>query len=209
MNAEEYIVEHWIKNEIWKHLNSKEHQRRLNLVSSFLTGQTYMDVGCALGHSIEHMKRHRPGLRDWSGLDFSKTAIKEAKKLFPDIPFYYAKNFNLKSVCGEFDSVTCLGTIEHIEDDRGFVKGLLDITKETLIVTTTMKKIKGEGHIRVYVANRFYELFKTYFHIIFAIWPYYYVVVKKRYKKSDIERWLDFSEQCRTLFHRKQFWQGD
>ncbi len=205
ISAEDYCVNRWIKMEIWKKLKTKPHQERLKIVSSLLIGESAIDVGCACGHSIEHMRKFRPGFTQWAGLDFSKTVIEKAKEFFPDIPFYYAKDFNLKDACGEFDTVTCLGTIEHIEDDEGLVRGLLDITKRTLILETPARKFGGDhGHVRFYSPGDFQRLFGDYFYIVLMKWPHYFVVVMKENERTKAELLRDFSRQCGTLFHHTE-----
>jgi len=201
MNAEEYIVNHWVPSRAWEKLTKPQHRKRLQLVSHLVTGSSYLDVGCALGHSIEQMKEHRTGLRNWSGLDFSRTAVNMANELYDDVDFYYARDFNLRPVCGEFDTVTCLGTIEHIKDDKGFVKGLLDIARQTIIITTTIRKVRSVGHLRVYTPKKLHALFKGYFHIILAIWPYYYVIVKT-IKRTLPNQWNDFINRSSELFYQ-------
>lgn len=177
MEARNYIENHWIKNEIWTHLEHPKHQDRLRNCASYLEGERFIDIGCALGHSTDIMKRFRPG--DWSGIEFTEGAIEKAIKLFPEITFYHANDFNLLPVCGKFDGVVCSEVIEHVEDDEALVKGLLDITKKILIITTPNTSINDPGHLRVYTEKRLAELFAGHNFEIIRDGIFFYVVVKK------------------------------
>jgi len=88
MDVEKYLTEHWIKNRIWTHIQRPRHQNRLRTCASFLKGQDFLDVGCALGHSTHELKKILPG--SWSGLEFHKETVEKATLNFPDIRFYYA-----------------------------------------------------------------------------------------------------------------------
>ena len=203
MSAEDYIVNRWIKDETWKRLKARPHQVRFKIVSHLLTGESFMDVGCACGHSIAWMKKHRPGIYNWSGLDFSPTAIEKARESFPSVPFYLAEDFNLLPVCGKFDSVTCLGTIEHIEDDEALVKGLVSITNQTLVISTPARRFgKDAGHVRFYTPADFERLFGDYFYIVLMRWPHYIVIVKPGHAHNDGKILNDFAHRCQTLLHQ-------
>lgn len=177
MNAKEYLESHWIKNKIWTHLTTKMHQERLRECTLPLEGETFLDVGCGLGHSTGHMKRFLPG--DWSGLEFWDKATRVAQELFPDITFYSSKDFNFRPICGEFDSVVCAEVIEHVEDDQGLIDGLLDITKKVLVVTTPNRRVSDPGHLRVYTMGTFGALFHGYALKITDTSRFFYAIVRK------------------------------
>jgi len=177
MKAKSYIEDHWIKNEIWAHLKHPKHQIRLRKCASYLEGKRFMDVGCALGHSTDIMKRFYPG--NWSGIEFTDKAIEKAKQLFPDITFYYSADFNLLPICGKFDSVVCSEVIEHVENDEALVKGLIDITGKKLIITTPNVSVNDPGHLRVYTEKRLAELFAGHNFKIIKEGIFFYVVIKK------------------------------
>jgi len=157
MTAAEYINTHWSKNEIWRNNQSPHHQKRLSACAGLVEGEKFIDVGCCFGHSTNSLKTLHPG--DWSGLDFSKRAVNEARRLFPEITFHHSKNFNMLPVCGKFDSVVCSEVIEHVEEDKELIKGLLGITKNVLIMTTPNRAVNDPGHIRVYNESSLAKLF--------------------------------------------------
>lgn len=158
MDAEEYLTEHWIKNRIWTHLQRPRHQNRLRTCASYLEGQNFLDVGCALGHSTRELKNYRNGY--WSGLEFHKETVEKAIINFPDIRFYHAENFDLLSACGrQFDGVVCSEVIEHVEDDGAFIKGLIEIARKVLVITTPCAWVNDPGHLRLYSKRSLFNLF--------------------------------------------------
>lgn len=164
MKANDYIINHWERKKIWKNNQRPHHRKRLNMIAQLIKGNKFLDVGCCFGHSTNDLKRLHPG--DWSGLDFSEYAVKKAIHLFPKLTFYYAKDFQLLPICGKFDGVVCSEVLEHVERDRDLIKGLLEITKNILILTTPHRFVNDPGHIRVYDEAMLANLLKgTYFKI--------------------------------------------
>ena len=157
MNATEYM-ELWKKHEVWRRLSTARHQRRFQKCVSLLVGETFIDVGCALGHSTYEMALLHPG--DWSGMDFDEDSVNEARESFSDIRFYYSINYNLlEATSGKmFDSVICSEVIEHIKDDRVFVRELLRLARKRLILTTPSKKVVSKGHLRLYTKKTLQKL---------------------------------------------------
>jgi len=149
MNATQYM-EHWTGRKVWKRLEAPPHQERLRRCASLCVGGTFIDVGCALGHSTDHMARFRPGV--WAGMDFDQGAIELARSKFQAIPFFYAPDYDmLKAADGRrFDSVVSSEVIEHVEDERGFVAGLSALARHRVILTTPNRPVDDPGHLRCY-----------------------------------------------------------
>ena len=162
MDAQTYLETHWINKEIWTHLRNEKHQDRLRQCVEYLKGcggERYIDVGCGLGHSTDIMRGFLPG--HWAGLEFFEGAMAPGRKLFPDIDFFAAADFNLLPVCGAFDGVVCSEVIEHVEDDAALVRGLLEIPRGILVMTTPNCKVHDPGHLRVYTAETLGGLFRA------------------------------------------------
>jgi len=177
MDAKQYCEEHWIDRKVWTHLTWPKHQERLKLCAEKMIGEKFIDVGCGCGHSTNIMQGFKMGV--WSGLDFSKRAIEMAKEFFPNIPFYYAPDYEMKSLVGEFDSVVCSEVIEHILDDKSFVDKLLEITKNILVLTTPNIRVSDPGHLRIYTEELLHQLCKSYKYEIISHGNFFYVIIKK------------------------------
>ena len=176
MKAKDYIEKHWIKNKIWTHLELPKHQIRLKTCASYLEGERFIDIGCALGHSTNILKKFCPGA--WSGLEFWQKVIPQAAELFPEILFYYSNDFNLLSICGQYDSIVCSEVIEHIEDDQALIDGLISITKKVLVVSTPCIKVNDPGHLRLYTEGALEKLFVGQDFKIIKTSEFFYVIMK-------------------------------
>jgi len=178
MKAKDYIEKHWIKNKIWTHLELPKHQIRLKPCASYLEGEKFIDIGCALGHSTNILKKFCPGA--WSGLEFWQKAIPQATRLFPKIHFYYSNDFNLLPICGQQDGVVCSEVIEHVEDDQALADGLISITKKTLVLSTPCIKVDDPGHLRLYTAATLGKLFEGQDFKIIKTPRFFYVVLRRQ-----------------------------
>jgi SAM-dependent methyltransferase len=156
MDVDSYI-EHYEKRKNWTHLEWPKHQTRLKRCASYLEGWDFADVGCAFGYSTYYLSKFRPG--EWMGIDFSKRAIREATKNFPNIEFKFLDSIEDLGRLESLDSVVCSGTIEHIEDDKTLVKGLLEITQRILVITTPRIPVVAVGHLRLYNRKMLETLF--------------------------------------------------
>jgi len=157
MNATEYL-KHWKRKKVWKRLEVAVHQNRFRKISSFLTGRTFIDVGCAYGHSTHHLKKMTGG--SWTGIEFDADAAIKARGLFPDIPFIYLSDTDKIQTLSPFDGVVCSEVIEHVEHDQRLVDNLVAITGKTLVVTTPCAEVDDPGHLRLYTEEALSGLFK-------------------------------------------------
>ena len=148
MNASEYM-EHWRRKRVWKRLDVPVHQARLKKCAALARGETFIDVGCALGHSTAHLAKFRPGV--WAGMDFDEAAILEARGLFSNLEFIYSPDYAMAEAAGrQFDSVVCSEVIEHVPDEAGFVRGLVGLARQRIVLTTPNRYIEDPGHLRLY-----------------------------------------------------------
>ena len=147
LTAPEYI-ETWRKNRVWTHLEWPKHQARLCWCADQCLGETFIDIGCALGHSTDIMRRHRPG--DWTGVDFCEGAVKDAARLFPGIAFRFVESPEKLETLGKFDSVVCSEVIEHIKDDAAFLRELIKVARRRVILTTPHIDAHDRGHVRIH-----------------------------------------------------------
>ena len=176
MNATQYL-EHWKRKRVWTHLQWPKHQRRFRLCASIVQGQTFIDVGCAFGHSTAELAKFHPGT--WSGLDFAEEAVLKARKLYPSREFIFSPDYDMHKACGrQFDSVVCSEVIEHVPNDAGFICQLIRIAGQRIILTTPNRKVSDPGHLRVYTERTLGALLGGTKHEIFSDGPFFYAVVK-------------------------------
>lgn len=178
MNAIDYLENHWIKNETWTHLTYPAHQERLKYCADKMIGETFVDVGCGLGHSTSIMKRFHSG--DWTGIDFGPKAIEIAKTTFPDIKFILLNSINNISSLNQYDSVVCSEVIEHIENDKELIKLLYELAKKILVITTPSIHVIDPGHLRLYTKNSLNKLFENFENVsIFQNKNFFFITICK------------------------------
>ena len=84
-----------------------------------------LDVGCGTGALMDDMKDNAQDL--W-GIDINAQAIEFCKQRGHE-NLIQVDASGIPFPDEEFDTVTAIGIIEHIEDDKGFVKELARVTK--------------------------------------------------------------------------------
>jgi 2-polyprenyl-3-methyl-5-hydroxy-6-metoxy-1,4-benzoquinol methylase len=157
MNATEYMND-WRQVKGWSQLSLPYHQGRFKRCVSLLVGDTFIDVGCACGHSTNYMNKFHQA--QWFGMDFDQGGVDEARKLFPKYEFIYSPDYDMvKAAAGRtFDTVVCSEVIEHIEDDAAFVRGLILLACRRVVITTPNVRVKDPGHLRSYMRGMLAEL---------------------------------------------------
>ena len=185
MNASEYLNSHWVKNEIWKHLERPKHQRCLWMNSSFLPEgeKSFADVGCGLGHSTQYMADWTLDAK-WTGIDFDQDAIDRARAIFPRLRFHSFASIAALGDCEPFDGVVCSEVVEHVENDRELIEALWRMTADTLVVTTPNRYINDPGHLRVYTEETLAALFDGIPHTITSDGPFFFIVCKRNAAKE-------------------------
>lgn len=178
MNAEDYIVGHWIPGKIWTHLTIPKHQKRFNTLLRYVVGKTCVDVGCAVGHSTMHMNNLSNGKFLWSGIDFSETAIKEAVKLkVIDCEFLYTKE--LTNLTSKYDTVICSEVIEHVEDPLKLIKDLLFLANKRVVISTPSKVVNDPGHLQLITFKQWEKWLVGYKYTIVNEESFWYVSITK------------------------------
>lgn len=172
--AEEYIIGHWAKNKIYTHLSNMRHQARFTACVDLMEGRAPVcDVGCAMGHSTADMKKkflaRFHGDVPFTGVDLSATAIEAARasaeaQADNNLHFIYTPttDYMVKQLGGQFGSVVCSEVIEHVGDDKRFMRALFRLIDEKvgsrLIITTPVEEVDDPGHLRIYTAEELASL---------------------------------------------------
>lgn len=124
------------------------------LLKELVRGNSVLDVGCGAGVLLEELEKKGKKV---TGIDISEKAINAAKKRLKNTKFYNKplKKLKLKT---KFETVVCSEVLEHVEDDKEFLRLLGDFVKENgeLIITVPAHKWlygphdKYLGHYRRY-----------------------------------------------------------
>jgi len=158
LTADQYIQQHWLRKKVWRNLESPKHLRRFAICVEVMEGETFADVGCALGHSTAKMAALLGGESAWTGIDFSAAAINGGRPLFKALSFIHAPDPTALATCGPFDSVVCSEVLEHVENDREIVDALYAIARKVVVLTTPCIRVNDPGHLRVYTEEELQTL---------------------------------------------------
>jgi SAM-dependent methyltransferase len=104
------------------------------LVSSEVAGRTVLDAGCGGGHLAGMLSRDH----EVTACDIS--IDKEAVKKYPGVLFRTGDVQALPFADGEFDTVTCAHTLEHIWDVHRAVEELRRVSAKRLIVVVPRER---------------------------------------------------------------------
>ena len=94
-----------------------------------------LEVGCATGHLLRYLKLKKV-LVDYFGVDLSESCIKEAQEIHEKNCFKKITTQNLaKQFDGKnYDIVYSRDTVPHQLEPFKFIKSLIDVAKDTLIL---------------------------------------------------------------------------
>lgn len=147
-----------------------EHIERYEFAKDYACGRV-LDLACGVGYGADILLEeiYDQKLEEYVGIDLSADAIAYAKEMygFQKTTFEQANALdkNLVNRYGTFDSILSFETIEHIEEDREFVKNLKSLLKKngTLVISTPFGKGRAVPcaspfHIRQYRQEEFMEI---------------------------------------------------
>ncbi len=144
------------------------HQRLLQayyLAKPFVKGDL-LEVGCGEGRGIPVLMEES---RTYTGIDKIGEVIENLRGLYPESNFLQT---NLPPISGlndhSFDSIVSFQVIEHIQDDREYLKELYRLLKPggiALLTTPNIKKTltRNPWHIREYTPEQLTSLAKEVF----------------------------------------------
>jgi SAM-dependent methyltransferase len=103
-----------------------------------LTIDSYADVGCG-GGSITQRVVEAACPAKTVGYDVNPDLLDAASRLFPQISFRVWNLSEKRPLDGTYDLVTCLETLEHVEDLEGALNNLLGMTAGILVITVPVE----------------------------------------------------------------------
>ncbi len=136
-----------------------------------------LDVGCASGFLTSQIADLFP-LSESFGVDSYTEAIRFGQKSYPNIKFRYADAHKLPFKNGSFDLITCIETLEHLENPKGAIcemyrclknDGYILIGQDTdnllfktiwMIWTKRRGKVWHNSHLHPYSPKRLEKLIK-------------------------------------------------
>lgn len=179
LTADEYI-QHWKARRVWTHLERPKHLNRLIWCANQVVGRNPLDVGCAFGHSTVAMARFHPDAA-WCGCDFSEEAADTAMKMQDgsEIMFFAIQAVeDLARLPYPFSTIIASDVIEHVQDDRAFLAGLVKAALNRVVLTTPAIDAQDPGHVRLYTDETLGELLKPYRATVIKDKNFFYVTIE-------------------------------
>jgi 2-polyprenyl-3-methyl-5-hydroxy-6-metoxy-1,4-benzoquinol methylase len=102
--------------------------------------------------------------QEWAGCDFAAEAAATARAMHPasGIGFFWIPTIEDLESCGPFSTVIASEVIEHVQDDRAFLAGLVKAARYRVVLTTPTIDAQDPGHVRLYALGTLMELLSQY-----------------------------------------------
>jgi SAM-dependent methyltransferase len=116
-------------------------------LSQLKKGQSVLDIGCGNGKLVSGLPK---GVA-YTGTDFSKTLLSEAKTLYPDHDFRFGDVVDPKHwiELGEYDAIFCVAVLHHIPEKE----------QQLFVLREAKKHLKKGGFLYLTVWNLWQEKF--------------------------------------------------
>lgn len=111
-----------------------------------------LDVGCGTGHFLQTLQQRieTKTTPELHGIDFSRVAIRQARKLLPHAYFSVQDIYRHKLETGSFDLVICMEALEHLKEPDLALRQLLALThpEGQLVLTVPNGEFdQWDGHV--------------------------------------------------------------
>jgi ubiquinone/menaquinone biosynthesis C-methylase UbiE len=154
----------------------EHHLKRYEFAKDYIKGKVILSVACGNGYG-EHMFATDGGAQKVIGVDVSEEAITFAKENYSadNLEFFVGDALRLGLPDDSVDVVVSFETIEHIEDDRGYLKELKRVLRPggTALISTpnrakslsnyVSRKPLNPYHVREYLRSELMDLLGGYF----------------------------------------------
>lgn len=204
----EFFYNNLFRNE-WKNIADygPSVNSRFAIMYKLLTEQQVktpiLDIGCGTGGFIKKIKKVYNS-KEIIGTDFSKDALKIAKKKNPEVKFIKINLLQIpKKLHGSFSTIICSEVLEHIQDVNLAVKNLNRLLKKNGIIVLSVPYLmkhwtihdKISGHFRRFKKNELEKIlvknnFKILKHFSWGrlIYDFYYKIIGNISPKQLIKK---------------------
>lgn len=140
--------------------------------------QKILDIGCASGYLTSQIAAFFPDAEVF-GIDSYKKAIEFGQKSYPNIRFKFADAHKLPFSNQSFDLITCIETLEHLENPKGAIQEIYRLLKSDgnvligqdtdnllfriiwMIWTKTIGRVWNNSHIHPYGPKALEQLIRA------------------------------------------------
>lgn len=107
---------------------------------------TILDVGCNFGDFLKYMLENKVKFCSYSGFDFSKIAIEDAKTNFKEYEWILGDCQELKLEENKYNKIVAMQTLEHLENPARFLKKAFQILKKDGQIILTVPNERRTTH---------------------------------------------------------------
>jgi 2-polyprenyl-3-methyl-5-hydroxy-6-metoxy-1,4-benzoquinol methylase len=150
-----------------KHWSQSRYLKLYQLIASFLPADVYretkiVDAGCGCGQLLAML--YESGWKNIIGIDYSITAINQAKSLFPQCSHLYEQVDITSKIPYGFHTAIFSEVLEHIEEDVKLITRYKEFFKQIIL---TVPSFDDPAHVRYFkavadVEARYAQLFTSY-----------------------------------------------
>lgn len=140
-----YYDKHRSKNPIVRYLMNNFHRVLFQLIEE-ASPKSLLDIGCGEGYTTEYIKKHFCSI-NIEGSDVEPSIIKVAQRRLPEI------NFTVESACkllrddNDFDVVTILEVLEHLEEPDLAIKEAKRVSRKYCLFSVPYEPFWRLGNI--------------------------------------------------------------
>jgi ubiquinone/menaquinone biosynthesis C-methylase UbiE len=99
-----------------------------------LRSRAVLDVGCGEGITLKKLEDKKIGKNN-EGIDYSATAIKIGKKIYPQLKLSKGDIYKLDYKDNSFDLLICTEVLEHLKDPIKAVEEMKRVTSKYIIIS--------------------------------------------------------------------------
>ena len=130
--------------------------------------ESVLDVGCGYGYGTKFLSKY---CAKAIGCDINAICVEAAKIRFPDIQFFHTdiREVNL----GQFDVVTCMELIEHLENPDEVIEKVKKTTRKYAVFSTpryvpyeNRSEVRKLFHVKEYDKESLYNLLSKFFNTV-------------------------------------------
>lgn len=147
-------IKHTSKNPLQKFLVNKFYEELIDLVKP-IQPKIILDAGCGEGFSINRLHENKIGEK-LEGIDDSKIALANGKKLFPYLKIKIGNIQHLPYKDNSFDLVLCTEVLEHLQNPSLVLKEILRVSSKYIIISvpndpyfTIQRFLRGKNIMRL------------------------------------------------------------
>ena len=165
--SSDYYDKAFLRERWYKHYTMSEYYSLWAIIEDRISKnipKLIIDIGCGPGQFASFLVDMN--YKNYLGLDFSKTAIEQAKKICPDFEFLIADIFETDVLSvKDYELIICTEVLEHVDNDFG----VLEKIKRGTRFLGTVPNFPFPSHVRYFNnANEVHDRYDKYFDVLYV-----------------------------------------